>query len=95
MGERVAHMVTGAMIDYSEFDDGFSIARTKSPTEAHSRTLGESQLRTKYGGTVVGVKRRGEDLTCARPETEVPAGDELIVSGPTRQVERFSARTLD
>ena len=31
MGERVAHMVTGAMIDYIEFDDGFSIARTRAP----------------------------------------------------------------
>ena len=95
MGERVAHMVTGTMIDYIEFDDGFSIARTKSPTEAHGRTLGESQLRTKYGVTVVGVKRRGEDFTYARPETEVHAGDELIVSGSTQQVEKFSARTLD
>ena len=33
MGERVAHMVTGAMIDYIEFDDGFSIARTRAPKE--------------------------------------------------------------
>lgn len=95
MGERVAHMVTGAMIDYIEFDDGFSIARTKCPTEAHDRTLAESALRSRYGITVVGVKRRGEDFTYARPETHVHAGDELIVSGSTVQVERFSARTLD
>jgi trk system potassium uptake protein TrkA len=94
MGERVAHMVTGAMIDYIEFDDGFSIARTKAPPEAQGKTLGESALRSKYGITVVGVKRRGEDFTYARPETEVHAGDELIVSGPTVKVERFSALTL-
>jgi trk system potassium uptake protein len=94
MGERVAHMVTGAMIDYIEFDDGFSIARTKSPEEAHGKTLGESALRSRYGITVVGVKRRGEDFTYARPETEVQAGDELIVSGPTADVEKFSALTL-
>ncbi|MDQ4085617.1 MAG: TrkA family potassium uptake protein [Actinomycetota bacterium] len=94
MGERVAHMVTGAMIDYIEFDDGFSIARTKSPSEAHGKTLGESALRSRYGITVVGVKRRGEDFTYARPETEVHAGDELIVSGPTMKVEKFSGLTL-
>jgi trk system potassium uptake protein TrkA len=94
MGERVAHMVTGAVIDYIEFDDGFSIARTKSPHEAHGRTLSESALRSKYGITVVGVKRRGEDFTYARPETRVHAGDELIVSGPTVAVEKFSALTL-
>jgi len=91
MGERVAHMVTGAMIDYIEFDDGFSIARTRAPRIAFDQTLAEAALRSKYGVTVVGVKRRGEDFTYARPETLVTASDELIVSGPTRKVEEFCA----
>lgn len=91
MGERVAHMVTGAMIDYIEFDDGFAIARTRAPEVACEQTLAQAQLRAKYGVTVVGVKRRGEDFTYARPETTVQASDELIVSGPTRLVEQFCA----
>jgi trk system potassium uptake protein len=94
MGERVAHMVTGAMIDYIEFDEGFSIARTTCPEVAAGRSLEESGLRTRYGVTVVGVKRRGQDFTYARPETTVEAGDQLIVSGTTTAVERFSALTL-
>jgi trk system potassium uptake protein TrkA len=93
MGERVAHMVSGAMIDYIEFDDGFAIARTKAPGESFDRSLGESALRTKYGITVVGVKRPGADFTYARPETEVHRGDQLIVSGATDLVERFCALT--
>lgn len=91
MGERVAHMVTGAMIDYIEFDDGFSIARTRAPRLAAGRTLLESGLRARFGVTVVGVKRRGEDFTYARPETSIEGSDELIVSGPTRKVETFCA----
>ncbi|OUZ07279.1 potassium transporter [Aeromicrobium sp. PE09-221] len=91
MGERVAHMVTGAMIDYIEFDDGFSIARTRAPRIAVDQTLEQSALRSKYAITVVGVKRRGEDFTYARPETLISASDELIVSGPTRKVEIFCA----
>lgn len=91
MGERVAHMVTGAMIDYMEFDDGFAIARTRTPYVAFDQTLEEAALRSKYGITVVGVKRRGEGFTYARPETVVTASDELIVSGPTRKVEEFCA----
>lgn len=93
MGERVAHMVTGTMIDYIEFDDGFAIARTRTPEVAVGRTLGESQLRSKYGVTIVGVKRRGEDFTYATPETDIVASDELIVSGPTKKVESFCALT--
>ena len=91
MGERVAHMVTGAMMYYIEFDDGFAIARTRTPNVACGKTLAESELRQKYGVTVVGVKRHGEDFTYAKPDTSISTTDELIVSGPTARVEAFCA----
>lgn len=91
MGERVAHLVTGKMIDFIEFDDGFAIVKTRAPQEAAGRTLAESALRSKYGVTVVGVKRPREDFTYARPETVIERGDLLIVSGPTHLVESFAA----
>lgn len=90
MGERVAHMLTGRMIDYIEFDDHFSIARTYAPQETWDKTLAESTPRSHHGVTIVGVKRHGEDFTYARPETRVERHDQLIVSGPTSKVERFS-----
>lgn len=93
MGERVAHMVTGKMIDFIEFADDFAIVKTRAPKEAIGRTLAESALRTKYGVTVVGVKRTGEDFAHARPETAVAEGDLLIVSGATALVEKFAAVT--
>jgi trk system potassium uptake protein TrkA len=93
MGERIGHVLSGKMIDFIEFDDGFAIAKTRAPQEAIGRTLGEAKLRTKYGVTIVGVKSPGTDFTYARPETEVNAGDLLIVSGRTDAVERFSAIT--
>ncbi len=89
MGERVAHMLTGSMIDYIEFDDHFSIARAHAPKETWDKTLAESSPRTHHGVTIVGVKRLGEDFTYARPETSVARNDQLIVSGPTDKVERF------
>ena len=93
MGERVAHMVTGAMIDYIEFDDGFAIARTRASLAVANTTFAESGLRARFGATVVGVKRRGEDFTYARPETSIMGSDELVVSGPTAKVEEFCAGT--
>ncbi|MGH3656052.1 MAG: potassium channel family protein [Micromonosporaceae bacterium] len=93
MGERVAHLVTGKMIDFIEFDDDYAIGKTKAPQEAAGRTLGESVLRTKYGVTIVAVKRPGQDFTYALPETVVERGDLLIVSGRTKDVERFAAVT--
>ncbi|UUL83386.1 potassium channel family protein [Sphingomonas qomolangmaensis] len=93
MGERVAHLVTGKMIDFIEFDDGFAIVKTRAPSEAIGKTLAEAALRSKHGVTIVGVKRAMTDFTHATPETIVEKGDLLIVSGPTNKVEAFAAIT--
>ncbi|HZN19190.1 MAG TPA: TrkA family potassium uptake protein [Micromonosporaceae bacterium] len=93
MGERVAHLITSRMLDFIEFDDGFAIAKTRAPGEGVGRTLGESALRSKYGVTVVGVKRTGEDFVYAQPSTTLQADDVLIVAGRTELVERFAAVT--
>lgn len=91
MGERVAHLVTGKMIDFIEFEDGFAIAKTAAPREAHDKTLSESNLRQKHGITVVGLKRRHADFVYAQADTFIEAGDILVISGPTVDVEKFAA----
>jgi trk system potassium uptake protein len=93
MGERVAHLVTGKMMDFIEFDDGFAIVKTRAPREIEGKTLAESALRSKYGVTVVGVKRAGADFNYARPETMIMPEDLLIVSGPTKLAAAFAAIT--
>ena len=93
MGERVAHLVTGKLIDFIEFDDGFAIVKTKAPRALIGKTLEASGARSRFGVTVVGIKRPREDFTYARPETLVEPGDILIVAGETRLVEQFAAET--
>jgi trk system potassium uptake protein TrkA len=89
-GTRTAHLLTGRIIDYIEFDDGFAIVKMRAPREAHGKTLAEAALRSKYGVTIVGVKSRGRDFTHALPDTPVRAGDLLIVSGHTHLIEKFA-----
>lgn len=91
MGERVAHLITGRILDFIEFDDGYAIAKLKTPHQVSGRTLAESGLRTKYGVTIVGVKSPGQDFTHAQPETLLAHRDLLIVSGRTDLVEQFAA----
>jgi trk system potassium uptake protein TrkA len=91
-GERVAHLVTGRLMDYIEFDDGFAIAKMRPPQEAQGFTLNESKVREKYGITVVGVKAPGKDFIYAVPETRVSKHDVMIVSGSSELIERFAAR---
>ncbi len=91
-GKRLAHLIGSRLMDYIEFDDGFAIVKMTPPTEAVGFTLAQSDIRQKYGVTVVGVKSPGQDFTYARPETKVRAGDLIIVSGPTTLIERMAGR---
>lgn len=91
-GRRTAHLVSGRLLDYIEFDDDFAIVKMYPPRETQGFTLGESDIRSKYGVTVVGVKSPGEDFTYARPDTTVSSRDLLIVSGHVDLIERFAAR---
>lgn len=93
MGERVAHLVTGRMLDYIEFDDDYAIIKAIAPAEAVGRSLGETRLRSRFGVTVVGIKPPGEDFTYATAETVVRRGDVIIVSGRIDQIERFAGST--
>lgn len=90
MGERVAHLVRGRLLDYIEFDDGYAIVKTSPPQSVLGMPLGESRVRSKFGVTIVGIKRQGHDFTHATPETVVQEGDLIIVSGEAHSVERFA-----
>lgn len=93
MGERVAHLITGKIIDFIEFEDNFAIVKTAAPQEAWGRSLGQSALRSKYDVTIVGVKRTGEAFTYATADTMVEQGDLLIVAGETQACEQFASKT--
>jgi trk system potassium uptake protein TrkA len=92
MGERVAHLFSGTLHNYIEFDDGFALVETDPPAAYIGKTLGEAAIRSKHGVTVVCVKRPGQDFTYATPDTRIEAGDLLIVAGKTKLAERFATR---
>lgn len=94
MGARVAHLITGRMMDFIEFEDGFAIAKIRAPAQTYNLTLAESHVRSRSGVTVVGVKRANEDFQHALPETRILPADLLIVSGPTKRIESFAAGEL-
>jgi Trk K+ transport system NAD-binding subunit len=90
MGQRVAHLVRGRMLDYIEFEDDFAMVKTNPPADIIGLPLSNSAVRSRYGITVVAIKRPGEGFTYATHETVVEADDTIIVAGRTRATERFS-----
>lgn len=91
-GKRVAHLVNGRLLDFIEFDDDFAIVKMRAPREVEGKSLAESDIRQRFGVTIVGVKTPGKDFTYAVPETVVASHDLLIVSGRTALIEKFSQR---
>lgn len=91
-GERVAHLVSGRMLDYIQFDDQFAIVKMYPPKHIRGITLAESRIRSKYHLTVVGVKSPGGEFTYATPETIVSNHDLVIVSGNQADIERFAGQ---
>lgn len=91
-GRRTAHLVSGRLLDYMEFDDDFAIVKMHPPRETQGFTLAQADVRAKYGVTVVGVKAPGDDFSYATPDTTVTARDTLIVAGHVELIERFAAR---
>ncbi len=91
MGERIAHVVGGRMIDYMALDEGFALVETKPPKAVVGRSLRDTGVRARFGITVVCIKPEGEGFTYATPETVPGPEDILVIAGETNKVESFAA----
>ncbi|GAB7193221.1 TrkA family potassium uptake protein [Kineococcus sp. NUM-3379] len=92
-GRRVAHLVRGRMQDFIEFEEGFAMVKSATPPALVGLTLQQARLRSNHRVTVVAHHRPGEPFTYATPDTVLGPDDVIIVSGATRDVERFSEIT--
>jgi trk system potassium uptake protein TrkA len=90
-GERVAHLVSGRMLDFIEFDDDFALVKMYPPKPIRGKNLTDSGVRSRHNITVVGVKSPGKPFTYATEKTVVTDHDIIIVSGNSSDIEKFSA----
>lgn len=92
-GIRAAHLVAGRMIDYLQMDRfGFAVMKLHPPKEVHGFTIGELDLRGRYGVNVLGVISPDQPFEYATVDTRIHAEDTMIVSGDTKLLEAFAAR---
>lgn len=89
MGRRVAHMVRGALEDFTEIEPGYAAARLEAPASLLAVPLRELGLQAKHAIGVGAVKRDGRWML-ANPETRFERGDTVLVHGPTAKVEAFA-----
>lgn len=91
MGSRVAHQVTGQMMDYIPIGEDFALVETRAPAAEIGKTLQEAQLRARYEVTVVSVRPLGGKYTYTTPDTVLERNASMLVAGPKEAVERFAA----
>lgn len=93
MGERVAHLVAGRLLDFLPLDAGFALVEAPAPRSMTGRSLGDLAIRTRHGVTVVCVKPAGGQFTYATADTVLGPGDVIVVAGATADAEAFA--TID
>lgn len=91
MGNRVAHLITGNVLEYVALDDDFVLVEMSAPPELTGVALGASGLRDEFKVTVVCVKPSGGNFTYADRDTVLQASDLIVVAGHRDHVERFAA----
>ncbi|WP_411698906.1 potassium channel family protein [Conyzicola sp.] len=90
MGQRVAHLVRGAMQDYVEVGEDFALVKTTPPKSIIGVPLGQSRVRATYGVTVTAFHRPGKGWDYTTLETVIEADDIILIAGQTNKVESFS-----
>lgn len=90
MGERVAHLVSGRMLDYMQIDPEFAMAKIHPPRDLVGVAIGESRIQENHGVHVVAVKH-GEQgtFTHVSPDTSLEARDVVLVVGHRDDVDRL------
>ncbi len=90
MGARVAHAVSGRVVDYFQLDEGFVLAEIRAKSPMSGGTLKDLNIRERFGVTVVCIKQQGRGFTYATSETHVNEGDLLVIAGTAEDAERFA-----
>jgi trk system potassium uptake protein TrkA len=90
MGERVAHLVSGRLLDWVELDPQWVFAKTRPPREIVGVPLSETGLRKKHRVTVVSVRLENQtSYTHADVDTVLTYGSVIVIAGHPDHEERF------
>lgn len=90
MGQRVAHLVRGAMQDYVEVGEDFALVKTTPPKTIVGISLGESRVRAIHNVTISAYYRPGKGWDYTTLETVIEEDDIILVAGKPSKVESFS-----
>lgn len=90
MGNRVAHnLVSPNVLDFIELAEDYSVVEIVVGERLDGKSLGELNIRAKYGFNVIAIKRGAEINIAPRAEDMILSDDILVVIGENSDLKRF------
>ncbi len=90
MGARLAHnLVSANVMDFIELSPDYSIAEIKSPTIFVNKSLGELNLRSLYGISVMAIKRGDNIIIAPGAESRVESKDILVIVSHIKALDKL------
>ena len=91
MGMRLAQYLARAnILDFIEISEEYSLIEAKVPPKMVGKTLREIDLRSKYGVSVLAIKRGHKVIVSPPADERLGASDILFIVGGNRELDRFS-----
>lgn len=104
MGQKVAELLVAPEIsEYIKLSQNHTLMEVDMPQSFEGKTIGELQIRTKYGVQIVAIKRKvmqtdktgkvgfSEDVIVAPdPNDGLIEGDKLVVLGENKDIEKIT-----
>lgn len=82
MGIRLAHsLVSASVMDFIELNSDYSIMEIMTPLSFVDKTLGELNLRAKYGMSVLAIKKKETIVVAPGADSRIEEKDALIILG--------------
>ena len=76
------------IFSYIELDEQHAIIEVAVPEDWQGRSIGELEIRRRYGVNILGVKRNGKTDVNISPETMLDADMTLLVLGENQELKK-------
>lgn len=76
------------ILDFIEIDEKFAIFEVTTPDEWVGRTIGQVDIRKKYGINLMALKQDGKLIISIHPDTVLRSGETMLVLGELKDIQK-------
>ena len=76
------------ILDFIELDDEFAIFEVTTPTNWIGKTIGQIDIRKKFGINIMAIKQDGKLCLTIHPDTVLNEGETMLVLGEYKDIQK-------